>query len=129
MLILALDLDTARIRHVVIFIARVIPVRPADQLVPVPALPALELVVAFAEALRRQFEPGRVVGVAVDVLQEAVEAVLHVVVEAVVFDGLAAVGGRGVFLDFDLWGWCAVRTFLLVGGWVGGKGDGGRGVV
>lgn len=85
MLILTLDLPPVHVRNVVVPIASVVPGGPVHEPVPVPALPGLEGVVTLAEGLGRQFEPGRVVGVAVDVLQEAVETVLHVVVEVVIF--------------------------------------------
>ena len=75
--------------------------RPVDELVPIPALPCLEEFVAVAEGFGRQFEPGGVVGVAVDVLEEAVEAVLDVMVK-VIFLWCAAVGCGGESLDFDL---------------------------
>lgn len=101
MLIFTLNLHPLRIRHILILVARIIPRRPLDKLVPIPALPRLVAFVAFAQGLGGQFEPGRVVCVAVDVLQEAVEAVLYVVVEVVVCWG-AAVGGGCVFLDLDL---------------------------
>ena len=102
MLMLALHLHALRIRHVHIAIARVISPRPADELVPILTLPGLVRVIAVAEVFGREFEPGGVVGVAVDVLEEAVEAVLDVVVEVVVFLRDAAVRRGGEFLDFDL---------------------------
>lgn len=68
MLILTLDLRAIHIRHILILVARMISLRPVDELVPIPALPCLEGFIAVAEGFGREFEPGGVVGVAVDVL-------------------------------------------------------------
>ena len=84
------------------------PRRPVDEVVPVPALARLEGRIAVAEAFGRQLVPGCVVRVAVGVLQEAVEAVLDVLVEVRLF-GRAPVGAGGVALDFDLG--LVVRSF------------------
>ena len=81
MFILALDLHATRIRDIPILIASVITRGPIDELVPISALAGLEGLVAVAESFGREFEPRGVVRVAVDVLQEAVEAVLDVVIE------------------------------------------------
>ena len=101
MLILTLDLFPTHIRHILILIARMIFPRPVHELVPIPALPCLEEFVAVAEGFGRQFEPGGVVGVAVDVLEEAVETVLYVMIEVIFLWG-AAMGRGGESLDFDL---------------------------
>ncbi len=89
MFILALNLRTTRIRDVHIPIASVITLGPIDEPVPIPALAGLEALVAVAESFGREFEPGGVVRVAVDVLQEAVEAVLDVVIEVLFLRGAA----------------------------------------
>lgn len=81
MFILALDIHATRIRDIHILIASIITRRPIDELLPIPALPGLEALVAVAESFGREFEPRGVVRVAVDILQEAVEAVLDVVIE------------------------------------------------
>ena len=78
-----------------------ITLRPVNELIPIPALPRLEGFVAVAEGFGREFEPGGVVGVAVDVLKEAVETVFYVVVEVVFLWG-AAMGRGSESLDFDL---------------------------
>lgn len=101
MLILALHLHAIHIRHILIFVARMVSLRPVDKLVPIPALPSLKGVQTLSKLFRRQFEPGRVVGVAVDVLQEAVQAVLDVGIK-VLFLRHAAVSCRGKSLDLDL---------------------------
>lgn len=106
------------IRNIHIPVASIISPRPTNKLIPVPTLASLKGVVTLAERFRREFEPGRIVGVAVDVLQEAVEAVLDVMIEVVLLWG-ASVGGGGEFLYLDL---CSVmRVFFLcsVGGDVG----------
>ena len=114
MLILTLDLHPIRIRHILILIAGMISRSPGNKLVPIPTLPSLERFIALAEGFRREFEPGRVVCVAIDVLQEAVETVLYVVIE-VVFLRRASVGCGRESLDLDLrWVIKVYRTVVWV---------------
>lgn len=97
---LALHRPPPSVRNIHIPVASIISLRPTNKLIPVPTLASLKGVVTLAERFRREFEPGRIVGVAVDVLQEAVEAVLDVMIEVVLLWG-ASVGGGGEFLDLD----------------------------
>ena len=98
---LALDVAALRIGDVVVLVARVVLRRPVYEPVPALTLAGLVAGVLLPVGLRGHLVPGCVVRVAVDVLQQAVEAVLDVRVEVRFLRG-AAVGGGGVSLDFDL---------------------------